>query len=123
MEQWCVLFAGVIPGLAGVVTWLLSLALDNVPGLREWWEGLAGGVKRAILFALTVAVGVAAYFAGDALACPGWPDLATALYAIFAAALGTFWGGKRHEKAKRAQAEWMVAAMLTEERERHWKAE
>lgn len=51
--------------LAAIVGVVLSLAFSYVPGVNDWFEGLASAYKRAVMGGLLVAAAVAIF----ALAC------------------------------------------------------
>jgi len=105
MEQWCVWLLGILAVPAQTANAFVSWVLDNVPGLREIWEGLAAIVKMAVLAILTGAIGYGCYRAAPALGCADLPDLFGYLYTLLMAVLGIFIGGKRHEQDKRREAE------------------
>jgi hypothetical protein len=100
MDQLCNILWGLLGALTVAISTLVSWLLDNVPGLRDWWEARAAIVKMFLYAALTLAVGAGAWAVGRfALPC-GWENDADIWYMILAAAASWFAGGMRHAKAK-----------------------
>jgi len=80
---------------------LWSLALDNFPPLKGWFDPLENWQKRLFYFGSTLVLGFGLYAAGlYGLSCEGWAGWADVIPIVLSAALAWFAGSYRHERSK-----------------------
>ncbi len=106
MTYVCAILLAFLSGLAAYISRGLSWLLDNFAKLAEWWAKVSAEMKKVYLAVATLIVGGAAMALGTwVLPCEGWPIWTTLLVTVLTAALSWFVAGKRHEEAKRGEAE------------------
>ncbi len=109
MTYVCAILLAFLSGLASYISRGLSWLLDNFGRLAAWWATVGAEMKKLYLASATLLLGGGAIALGTwALPCEGWPVWTTLLVTVLTAALSWFVAGKRHEEAKRDEAEQTV---------------